>query len=442
MPRPVRSGLALVVAVLSASFVLACSTATASFASSADCATGSENRQPVLLVHGYNSGPSTWDANTRNGFTSISGVCITVFDYEKWSTHWVNESHIGPQLATTIEALSAASKTGGGTGKVIIVAHSMGGLAARCALASSCNGGDSDVADHVRELITLGTPNTGTYLRGNGLQGVGEKTLGSLLSSTCYVSFNGANPICEFVRAIGTSEATRAFTPESAQLNALPEMPADIPVFAMAAHVEAVTSLFGWQSVDIGNAGDLIVKEDSALDQGVRYGKLGGTQTIDCGEFNVLRMSGSNCWHSTETNDGRFIAAAIKQINLAKQPAPKKVSQDPPSVHTTTTVPSHPTPQTQQGSSYSPGAPFDDYCVINWPTAPTYTSSSIQMVMGCKHVDQNKFFFTQVVYGDPKLPVTPSTGAMHVVGHVIDSAHSAYGFNVLVVEATKITIGG
>jgi hypothetical protein len=64
------------------------------------------------------------------------------------------------------------------------------------------------------------------------------------------------------------------------------------------------------------------------------------------------------------------------------------------------------------------------------------------MVMGCRHVDENKFFYTAVVYGDPHLPVTPSTGEMHVVGQVIDTAHSAYGYNILEVQATKITFGG
>jgi len=40
-----------------------------------------------------------------------------------------NGLHIGSALATTINLLSTASAAGGGSGKVIIVAHSMGGLA-------------------------------------------------------------------------------------------------------------------------------------------------------------------------------------------------------------------------------------------------------------------------------------------------------------------------
>jgi predicted alpha/beta hydrolase family esterase len=100
----------------------------------------------VLLVHGYNSGPQTWNADTRSTYASVSGVCIDVFDYKNWSTHWVTDSHIGPALAMRIDELASASSSGGGSGKVIIVAHSMGGLATRCALAESCNGGISGVA--------------------------------------------------------------------------------------------------------------------------------------------------------------------------------------------------------------------------------------------------------------------------------------------------------
>jgi pimeloyl-ACP methyl ester carboxylesterase len=441
-----RSRLALLMTALSVVSLAAVVTAVSASAASAQCSTSTESRQPVLLVHGYNSGPETWNADTRNGYASVSGTCIDVFDYKNWSTHWVTDSHIGPALATRIDQLATASAAGGGSGKVIIVAHSMGGLATRCAVAESCNGGKSDVKGHLRELITFGTPNTGTWLRGTGL---GYGALGgasSLLSGACYASFNGANPICEQIRALLTSSATKAFTPGSTQLNGLPSVPAKIPVFAVAAHVEAVTSLFGWQSVDIGDAGDLIVKENSALDEGVRYGKLGGVQTIDCGKVNVLRVSGENCNHVTETNDGRFIDAAMKQIKLAEQPAPRKTTptttQAPAPVQHTTQAPPPPTtsvPPVRQAGAYTPGSPFDDYCVINWPTAPIYTSDSIQMVMGCAHVDGGQFFYTAVIYGDPNLKPTPSTGPMHVVGTVIDVATSAYGYRVLEVQAKSIS---
>ena len=105
----------------------------------------------------------------------------------------------------------------------------------------------------------------------------------------------------------------------------------------------------------------------------------------------------------------------------------------------TTTAAPPPTTQPPAARSFTPGSSFDDYCVINWPTAPVYTSDSIQMVMGCAHVDEGQFFYTQVIYGDPNLKPTPSTGQMHVVGKVIGIATSAYGYRVLEVQASSIT---
>jgi hypothetical protein len=108
--------------------------------------------------------------------------------------------------------------------------------------------------------------------------------------------------------------------------------------------------------------------------------------------------------------------------------------------------PSHPAPvattQAPGSSGFTPGDHFDDHCVIAWPTAPSYTSTSIQMTMSCEHVPENLYLFTQVVYGDPNLQPNPDTGEMHVVGTVIDVARSDYGYSELEVQASQVTIDG
>jgi hypothetical protein len=121
-----------------------------------------------------------------------------------------------------------------------------------------------------------------------------------------------------------------------------------------------------------------------------------------------------------------IVATAIR--DLGRPAPPQTTTQAPP-----------PSIQPPTSRAFTPGSPFDDYCVINWPTAPVYTSDSIQMVMGCAHVNESQFFYTQVVYGDPNLHPTPSTGQMHVIGKVIDIATSAYGYRVLEVQASSIT---
>jgi len=111
---------------------------------------------------------------------------------------------------------------------------------------------------------------------------------------------------------------------------------------------------------------------------------------------------------------------------------------------TTTTEPTTTAPSTttsQQAGDYSIGAAFDDECVVAWPTAPTVTSSSIEMTMTCAHVPEGQFLFTYVGYGNPNLTVTPDTGKMHVIGKVVDIAKSDYGYKELVVQASSITFG-
>jgi len=294
-------------------------------AASPSCRSDREARQPVVLVHGYNSGPDTWSASTRATIAHAgTGTCVAVFDYASFSTRWVTDPHIGPALAGEIETLARASRSGGGTGRVIVLAHSMGGLAARCAAAPSCNGGRHDVAGEIRELISFGTPNLGSALRGSKaadrVGGVG----GSLLSATCYATLTAfvgpVKPICAEVRAFLTSSATKAFTPGSDQLRVLPSLPAQIPVYAVAGKLEEVSSFFGHNEVDLGDIGDVVVDEGSATAARHEVGGLGGSRIVDCGRVDVsMVLHGLRCWHSSETNDASFLSAAVAQIAKAER---------------------------------------------------------------------------------------------------------------------------
>ena len=283
------------------------------------CDQFADSRQPVLLVHGYDSGPATWGPAARDQLARDGrATCIDVFNYATWSTNWVTDPHIGPALAQRIATLAAASTAGGGTGKVIIVAHSMGGLAVRCAVNPGC-GGDGNLTSSVADVITFDTPNTGSWLRANHDADGPVGVLASVLSGACYASFNATDPMCEQIRALGTSAATKAFTPGSAQLHRLPPIPRGLPVFAVAGRVEITTSVFGWKTIGLGDAGDLVVTEHSAQAEAARYGQLGGTKTINCGTANLARhLHGSSCSHLTETNDTKFLAAAVRQIALAE----------------------------------------------------------------------------------------------------------------------------
>ncbi|MFL5955556.1 MAG: hypothetical protein ACJ76I_15770 [Gaiellaceae bacterium] len=93
----------------------------------------------------------------------------------------------------------------------------------------------------------------------------------------------------------------------------------------------------------------------------------------------------------------------------------------------------------QPSESAAIGQRFSDDCQVAWPTAPTRTSQYIEMTMQCVHLPK-PYLLAAVIYGDPNLAVTPSTGRVHVEGTVVDVATSGLGFRELVVRADRIDL--
>jgi lysophospholipase L1-like esterase len=96
-------------------------------------------------------------------------------------------------------------------------------------------------------------------------------------------------------------------------------------------------------------------------------------------------------------------------------------------------------PPIDAGPSFEKGDAFDDVCAVAWPTAPLYTADSIQMRMSCQRTP-SQFTFVDVIYGDPDLPITPSTGYVSVRGVVAGVAESGLGFRILLVEASAVDL--
>jgi hypothetical protein len=105
-----------------------------------------------------------------------------------------------------------------------------------------------------------------------------------------------------------------------------------------------------------------------------------------------------------------------------------------------------PAPATTTTTSASPsnslaiGSSFASWCVVAWPTAPTVTSNSIEMTMSCDAVPESEYLFTDVIYGDPNLAVSPDDDQAYVVGKVTDVATSDYGYKELVVQASSVKL--
>lgn len=108
---------------------------------------------PVLLVHGYMCNSGIWATMQR--FLASRGVASFTHDLEPL---YADIDAYVAGLERRIEAVCAAS----GAPRLVVVAHSMGGLAARAYLRA--RGGA-----RVARLVTLGTPHHGTLLARAGI---------------------------------------------------------------------------------------------------------------------------------------------------------------------------------------------------------------------------------------------------------------------------------
>jgi pimeloyl-ACP methyl ester carboxylesterase len=235
---------------------------------------------PVLFVHGINSDHSTWDGSTnvdgtnQNPLTYIQmalgpgRVNGYTFDWHKFSgfpldgkVSWVTDSppaNLGDLLAQAITCVATHAGH-----KVIIIAHSMGGLLAE--YASKVTHTAADIA----AVFTLGTPYQGSWLASAAIGQGPDRTTNSwaqILESLCAFQNSSANqpspsPSGKFHRrpasAIDTKIASschllnerndpgiaamRLQPPQAGGWKKLLPLPAGIPWFPLAASVEGVS---------------------------------------------------------------------------------------------------------------------------------------------------------------------------------------------------------
>lgn len=251
---------------------------------------------PVILVHGWTSRSTHPNADGTNGtegafshlidltanrlgmatvprsligqLQDIPGAAVFTFDYHSYSGRWVTDPHIGPALGKVIDCLAAASGQ-----KVILVGHSMGGLAARYAAAMP------DRSRSISRIITLGTPNTGSLAAGLAAAGIDTSSalskptaiLRLLLSACGQVTTNSmeAGGFCATLPTFAAAfygSAGGALRAGSAQLGALKAVPQGIPVHALAGDVTFMAPIgwFGLSTTPVP-VGDVIVTRDSAV---------------------------------------------------------------------------------------------------------------------------------------------------------------------------------
>ncbi|WP_416417175.1 NPCBM/NEW2 domain-containing protein [Paenarthrobacter aromaticivorans] len=259
---------------------------------------------PVILVHGWTGGPDNFDGATNlfgdggdggapidfkvslsGRLQSIPGVMVYRFDYHEYASRWVTDGNIGPRLADAIECLTDHYGQ-----KAALVAHSMGGLAARFALAQHDAKGQL-ISSRVSQVHTFGTPNTGSdiaaavaQIGGKStdafLSGRGGLAQGVLVAAWTFVQVcgreatQGASQVTGACAALPPyvtsidSEAGKALRTGSAELAALPQWPSGLNVSAVKGTISLRgVSLFGaaLDSDPSINIGDLPVSNTSAV---------------------------------------------------------------------------------------------------------------------------------------------------------------------------------
>lgn len=291
------------------------------------CDSGFGTKVPVLLVHGFNSNPRMWSEGGASSMSSalrkLDGIKIVApFDYESSHFDWVTSSNIGPKLATTIDCLSQASRKGGGSGKVIVVAHSMGGLATRDAASRIVDG--RKIADELGLVVTLGTPNTGspwsTYF-GSGVKWVCGFLVGG----------SGANHDRD-VEHCKQSGAVKGMSENSRELRELPPFPKEVPVRAIAGKVRVfVQALFG-TVVDQRFSDDMVVPVESATADYTSSDIAGGKFIFACdlrhydSYGSIVHFQGGECSHNSMYKTGYIQESVTNGINEYLEAQPKPVS--------------------------------------------------------------------------------------------------------------------
>ncbi|NUQ36873.1 MAG: alpha/beta fold hydrolase [Caldilineales bacterium] len=131
------------------------------------------NAQPILLIHGFNSGPEIWyDSGFAPALIAQGGLdehLVRPFLYgQAPDGAYDNRGDVAilaQRLAAAVGTVAADALAAGGPGQVTLIGHSLGGLIARYYL--SCAAPDAlgtCYAGDVARLITLGTPHTGAPL--------------------------------------------------------------------------------------------------------------------------------------------------------------------------------------------------------------------------------------------------------------------------------------
>jgi pimeloyl-ACP methyl ester carboxylesterase len=274
----------------------------ASAAQRAGCLPNPKKNPSILFVHGLFGKGTDWRPFIDYTNSHISDVQTEAFDYSVISAQWVANSGVGSKLADHITCMHQAS------GKpVVVVAHSMGGLATREAIKEQ-----PQILRDLGMVFTIATPNTGSDVDGQLLD-TARSVCGVIgCTADVYVGF----------QAYG---ALPALATGSKQLAALPDWPKSLPVYAIAGNIVPHYNLFGLEFNGPPSGTDSLVTTGSALhDNKAGKSELRCTATAPILPF----VTYADCEHGALINNSAVQAEVAKQIKAyLKQAVPAPAPQ-------------------------------------------------------------------------------------------------------------------
>ncbi len=290
---------------------------------------------PVVVVHGFRS-----DAHAMSGLVAILedtqiDVAVEAFDYGARNTSWVTHDQIGPTLREQLICLADASQASGGAGRVVVVGHSMGGLATRYALSNDRGDGRGVLDDEIALVATIGTPHEGSLW--GILAGQAERGLQSSLTTQMW-----GHP-----QPLAGTFAGSALAVGSPQLAQLPDFPDGVPVLALASEYIGQARFLFYQSPE-ARVGDAVVSRSSALAMSREIDGVGGTGEITCRIGLPLELGGASisaavaaelyanpavrdCGHIWQYDAHRLVGEINTHLAVAANRPPRTIAQAPPS---------------------------------------------------------------------------------------------------------------
>lgn len=267
---------ALLAAMVLAAASLPAGTATASAGCEQppqiDAPTGfSASARPVVLVHGWDGKGATMqpiDAALKQAGLPVRSY---VFDYSSHNTDWAARPTVARCLSQYIAAISAGYRNSGGDGKVIVIAHSMGGLATRFAASSQYT--STPIASDLGALITVDTPSLGSPF---GDQSLARAMQALPLFGAAHVTSLFHGTFTDGFETPPGTDASICLALHQPPMNTLPAgcaippyLPAGIPITQLAGDITLKRTLFGIPLYSTDFAADGPVSVQSAHSYGV-----------------------------------------------------------------------------------------------------------------------------------------------------------------------------